>query len=88
MVVIEKWKFQRLKTHFLKDMDNDNILISDKISSGEKNYNYFMGYMGDDYKIKALRIMLPKPSAYVKCYDAETKWMHFLIEDDELFKKI
>ena len=28
--------------------------------------------------------MLPKTSAYVKRYDVETKWMYFLIEDDNL----
>ena len=27
-----------------------------------------------------------KKNAYVKGYDGETKWMHFLIEDDELLK--
>ena len=31
--------------------------------------------------------MLPKTSAYVKSYDGQTKWMYFLIEDDELFEK-
>ena len=28
--------------------------------------------------------MLPKTSAYVKCDDGQTKWMYFLIEDDNL----
>ena len=31
--------------------------------------------------------MLPKTSAYVKIYDGQTKWMYFLIEDNELFEK-
>ena len=31
--------------------------------------------------------MLPKTSAYVKNYDGQTKWMYFLIEDDELLEK-
>ena len=31
--------------------------------------------------------MLPKTSAYVKSHDGETKWMHFLIEDNELLEK-
>ena len=31
--------------------------------------------------------MLPKTSAYVKSYDRQTKWMYFLIEDDDLLKK-
>ena len=40
--------------------------------------------MDNDHKFKALYIMLPKTSAYVKRYDVETKWMYFLIEDDNL----
>ena len=32
--------------------------------------------------------MLPKTSAYLKSYDGETKWMNFLIKDDNLLKKI
>ena len=31
--------------------------------------------------------MFPKTSAYVKCYDGQTKWMYFLIEDNDLLKK-
>ena len=41
-----------------------------------------------DYKIKALHIMFPETTIYIKCYDRETKWMHFLIEYDELLNKI
>ena len=31
--------------------------------------------------------MLPKTSAYIKSYDGQTKWMYFLIEDDDLLEK-
>ena len=31
--------------------------------------------------------MLLKISAYVKSYDGQTKWMYFLIEDDDLLEK-
>ena len=31
--------------------------------------------------------MLPKTRAHVKSYDGQTKWMYFLVEDDELLKK-
>ena len=31
--------------------------------------------------------MLPKISAYVKSYDGQTKWTHFLIENDDLLEK-
>ena len=30
--------------------------------------------------------MPPKTSAYIKCYDGETKWMYFVI-DRELLEK-
>ena len=72
---------------FLEDVDIENVLVSNKISSGEKNYKYFIGYFYNDYKVKLLHIMLPKASAYVKSYDGQTKWMCFLIEDDDLLEK-
>ena len=31
--------------------------------------------------------MLPKPSAYVKSYDEQTKLMYLLIEDDHFLEK-
>ena len=31
--------------------------------------------------------MLPKTNAYVKIYDGQTKWMYFLVEDDDLLKE-
>ena len=69
------------------DVDTDNILVSKKISSDEKNYNYFIGYLCDDYKIKPLHVMLPKTSMHVKSYDGETKWMYFLAEDNDFWLK-
>ena len=43
---IEKRKFTAIKTqYFLKDVIINNMLISNKISSGEKNYKYFIGYI-------------------------------------------
>ena len=84
---IEKQKFRHYKNPvFLQDADLDKILISIKISFGEKNYKYFLGYL-DDYEIKPLLIMLPKTKVYVKSYDGEAKWMYFLTEDDELLEK-
>ena len=67
--------------------DIDNILISNNISSGKKKHNYFIEFRDINYKTKSLCIMLPKSSAYVKRYNGKTKWMYFLIEDDELLKK-
>ena len=84
----EKLKFHCYKDPFFsKDIDIDNILIFNKISSCEKKYKYFIAYTDVDYKIKRFSIILPKTSAYEQSYDSETKWMHFLIEDKELLKK-
>ena len=86
---IEKNNFYHNKTPFsLRDVDIEKELVSNKISFGVKNYKYFIGYFCNDNKVKPLHIMLPKTSAYVKSYDGQTKWMYFLIEDDDLFKKI
>ena len=32
--------------------------------------------------------MLPKTTAYVKSYDGQTKWMYFLVEDNDLLERI
>ena len=61
--------------------------MSNKISSGEQNCKYFFGYLHDDYKFKPLHMIFPKMKAYVKSYDDQTKWMYFLIKDDELLEK-
>ena len=50
------------------------------------NYIYFISYFDNDDKTKPLHIMFPK-SAFVKCYDRETKWMCFEIEDDDVLEK-
>ena len=88
-IEIEKKNFfYRHKTPVpLKDVDIKKILVSNKIIFGKKNYKYFIGYLYYDYKVKSLHIKLPKTSANVKSYDGQTKWMHFLIEDDNLLEK-
>ena len=52
-----------------------------------KKAKYFIGYLYDNHKITPFHIMLPKSTAYVKSYDRQTKWMYFLIEDDDLLEK-
>ena len=62
-------------------------MVSNNISFGEKDYKYLIGYSHNNHKVKPLHIMLPKTSAYVKSVDEQTKWMHFLMEDDNLLEK-
>ena len=73
-IEIEKHKFYRCNSPiFLKDVSTKNVLVSKKISSGEKNCRYLICYLYDDYKNKPLHIILPITRAYVKCYDHQTK---------------
>ena len=69
------------------DLDIEKVLLSNKISFGEKNYKYFISYFYNSNKVKPLYVMLPKTSAYVKSYDGPTKWVYFLIEDSDLLEK-
>ena len=63
----EKNKFYRYKNLiFLKDVDIERVLVSNKICSAEKNSKYFIGYLYNDDKVRSLHIILPKISAYVK----------------------
>ena len=61
---------------FIKDVDVDKVLLSNKISFGEKNYKHFICYLYNDDKVKPLNIMLPKTNAYVKSCDGQTKCMY------------
>ena len=53
----------------------------------KKNCKYFIGYLYNGHKVKPLHIIIPKTSPYVKSYDGQTKWMYFLIKDDDLLEK-
>ena len=70
-----------------EDVNIKEVLVSKKSSSGEKNYQYFIDYLYNHYKIKPLHIVLPKTSTYVNSYNEQTKWMYLLIEDYELLEK-
>ena len=48
-------------------------------------FTYFIGYK-DAKRIRPLYIFLPKRSAYKRDFD-KTKYMHFLIKNDELLEK-
>ena len=43
--------------------------------------------MYNDHKFNPWHIMLLKTSAFVKRSDGQTKWIYFLIEDDDLLEK-
>ena len=67
----------------LTDVDIENILVSNEVSFGKKNYKYFISYLLNNDKVRTLHIMLPKKKVNVKSYNGQTKLMYFLIEDDD-----
>ena len=84
----KKKNFHRNRTPiFLKNVDIEKVLVSNKISFEEKNCKYLIGCLNIDDKVRPLHRMIPKRSAYVKSYDGQTKWIYFLIEDDDLLEK-
>ena len=70
-------EIQKKNFYCHKNPDIGKGFVSYKISFGEKK----------NYKTKTLHIILPKTSAYIKSHYERTKWMYFLIGDDDLPKK-
>ena len=69
----------------LKDGDIEKVLVSNKISSAQKNFKYFIGYLYNDNKVKPLYMFL-KTSAHVKRYDGQTKLMYTSLKMNKLEK--
>ena len=85
-IEIQKQKLHQHKAPIsIKNMDNNKIVVSNKVSLDKKAFKYFIGCK-DGKKNRLLYILLPKMSAYRKDFD-ETKYMSFLIKDDELLEK-
>ena len=59
------------------------MVVSNKVSFGEKGFKYFIGYK-DAKKMRPLCKFLPKMMAYQTDFD-EILCMSFLIKDGELF---
>ena len=86
-LVILKFKnkyFTNKKDLFQQNININKIVVSNKASFGKKGFKYFIGYK--DAKNRPLYIFLPKLSAYRIDFD-ETKYMSFVIKDDELLEK-
>ena len=53
----------------------------------KKAIKTLIGYLHNNHKVKPLHTTRPKTTAYIKSYDGPTKWMYFLIEDEDLLEK-
>ena len=81
-IEIQKNKFYDKTPLFSQDVDIEKILVSNKISIGEKTINTLLVPC-----IIMIKLMLPKTRAHVKGYEGQTKWTYFLIEHDDLLEK-
>ena len=70
-MAVLKLKTKKKTAIFLGDVDIEKILVSNKISFGEKKCKHFTGYLYNGNEVKPLNVMLPKTSAYVKSYDGQ-----------------
>ena len=88
-IEIEKNKFYRRETPIiLKYVNIEKELVSNQISlGGKKIINTLLVTCAIIINLSQLHTMVPKTSTYVKGYDGQTKWMYFLIEDDDLKQK-
>ena len=50
-IEIQKKNYCSKTSIFLKDVDIEKVLVSNKIYFGEKNYKYFIGYLYNDHKV-------------------------------------
>ena len=56
---IENCKFHHSKPSFVRRSQIfKKMQVSSMVSSGNKNYKYFIGYKDDDHKIQPLGLML------------------------------
>ena len=68
----------------IKDININKIIVSNKLSFGKKNLNFSLA--SKMLKNRPLYVFLPKMSGCRRDFD-ETKYMSFLIKDDELLEK-
>ena len=84
-IEIEKQKLHQHKRPIsIKNLDINEIVVSNKVSFGKKDFKYFIGYK--DTKIRSLCMFLPRMSTYRRDF-VETKCMSFFIKDNELLLK-
>ena len=76
-IEIPKQTFHQFKrTISIKNVDNDEKVVSNKIRFGKLGFKYFIGYKKIK-RIKPLCVFSPKKIAYRKYFD-ETKYIYIL----------
>ena len=69
----------------INNIDINKTVVSNKVLFRKKDFKFFIGYKSAK-KIRPLCIFIPKMSAYRRSF-GETKYMSFLMKDDESLEK-
>ena len=64
----------------------DQIVVSDKFKHNNEGFRYFIGQQEGGI-VKALCIILPQMSGYIKYFENGGKSVSFFIKDDEVWEK-
>ena len=64
----------------------EHIVTSDKFKHSDKDFRYFIGYQ-EGKIVKALCIILPQMSGYIKYFENGGKNMSFIVKDDNVLDK-
>ena len=84
---VNKKEFHKSKQPIdLMSVNVDQIVVSDKFKHNNEGIKYFIGYQKGEI-FKALCIILPQMSGYIKYFEKGGKNMSFLIKDDEVWEK-
>ena len=89
---INKNAFHKATTSIsIDEIEINRIILFDKTSYGNKGlFKYYIGYRykdGKDGNFSPLNIKRPQLSGYTKHFDANNKYINFLVTDKELLEK-
>ena len=84
---VDKKKFYSSKEAILLDsVDLNEIVVSSRWKLNDTTYKYFCGYLNNDV-IKALCVILPQMSGYIKYFDNAGINMSFVTDDQKVYGK-
>ena len=84
--VTKKEFYENKKGLKLKDIIDNNIIVSEKVKVNNYILMYYIGYIVDDNVIPLI-LLLPIMSRWIKYFENRGKNMSFKIEDDEVYLK-
>ena len=84
---VDKKEFYSSKhTLFLRDVELDKIVVSNKWKINENTSKYYVGYCKDEL-IRPLCAIMPQMSGYIKYFDDGGKNISFVSDDKDVYEK-